>query len=201
MIEVHGLAFRLGAVGVDQHDFRGQSARAARHRQRSHPRCRHPQRRRAPDAPGSPHRFSAHLSYPANTCRPSNIRRAGSRSASRRFFGIVPLLTLGTFQISAPGGSLAIVVFGDGEGRPATAGDDKHLERLIFALGHSSQLSSYRINGFPAAPQHNRAPFSTVRDPPWNEMPHVEQPSPGSSDGPPELPLPLCLPPSDRAKG
>ena len=26
VIEVHGLAFRLGAVGVDQHDFGSQSA-------------------------------------------------------------------------------------------------------------------------------------------------------------------------------
>jgi hypothetical protein len=51
-------------------------------------------------------------------------------------FRIVPLLTVGTLQVSAPGGSLTIVIFGDGEGSPAAAGNQEHLYRLGISLGH-----------------------------------------------------------------
>ena len=40
--------------------------------------------------------------------------------------GVVPLATARTDQIAAPGRALAIVTFWDGEGGPATAGDQKH---------------------------------------------------------------------------
>ena len=53
---------------------------------------------------------------------------------------VVALTAMGTFQIAAPSGPLAIVVFGDGKSGPAAAGDEEHFEVLIFALGHSTQL-------------------------------------------------------------
>ena len=54
-------------------------------------------------------------------------------------FRVVPLAALGTLQIPAPSCSLAIVVFGNGKGSPATAGDEKHLERLV-ELGHPASF-------------------------------------------------------------
>jgi len=55
-------------------------------------------------------------------------------------FWVVPLLAVGAFQIAAPGGSLAIVVFSDRESRPAAAGNHKHLERLVVAGGHFASI-------------------------------------------------------------
>ncbi|HKF01381.1 MAG TPA: hypothetical protein VKB49_03665 [Candidatus Sulfotelmatobacter sp.] len=39
------------------------------------------------------------------------------------------LATPGADQVAAPGGTLAIVVFGDREGRAATAWDEEHAQR------------------------------------------------------------------------
>jgi len=43
-------------------------------------------------------------------------------------FGVVPLLASGADQVTAPGSTLAIVVFGDSEGRAAAARDEEHAE-------------------------------------------------------------------------
>ena len=50
-------------------------------------------------------------------------------------FRVVPFPTVGTFQITAPRGSLAIVIVRDSESHPAAAGDEKHLEPLVVG-GH-----------------------------------------------------------------
>jgi hypothetical protein len=41
--------------------------------------------------------------------------------------GIVPLFAIGALQVAAPCCSLVVVVFGNCEGSPATAGDNEHL--------------------------------------------------------------------------
>ena len=43
-------------------------------------------------------------------------------------FGIMAFAAAGADQIAAPGGALAIVVLGDGEGGAAAAGDEEHAE-------------------------------------------------------------------------
>ena len=50
-------------------------------------------------------------------------------------FGVVALAATWTDEIAAPGGALMVVVFGDGEGASATAGDEEHpqvCELLLF---------------------------------------------------------------------
>ena len=42
--------------------------------------------------------------------------------------GVVTLPTPGADQVARPGGTLAIVVFGDREGRAATAWDEEHTQ-------------------------------------------------------------------------
>src|SRR5215469_12143013 len=42
--------------------------------------------------------------------------------------GVVTLATSGADQVAAPGGALAIVVFGHGEGCAAAAGDEEHAQ-------------------------------------------------------------------------
>jgi hypothetical protein len=42
-------------------------------------------------------------------------------------FGVMPFAAPGAFQVAAPGGSLAIVIFGNGKCGPATARDEVHL--------------------------------------------------------------------------
>jgi len=42
--------------------------------------------------------------------------------------GIVTLAASGAGEIAAPSGALTIVVFRDGEGGAAAAGDEKHME-------------------------------------------------------------------------
>jgi hypothetical protein len=61
--------------------------------------------------------------------------------------GVMSFAALGTFQIAAPGGSLMIIVLGNGKSGSATAGDEIHLEggtfqrsSLGFQNGHSSLL-------------------------------------------------------------
>ena len=47
---------------------------------------------------------------------------------------VVPFLTTGAFQIATPGGSLAIVVFRDGESSATAAGDEEHLQSVFNRL-------------------------------------------------------------------
>lgn len=50
--------------------------------------------------------------------------------------GVVLLAAAGTGEITAPGRAPAIVVFGDGEGGSATAGNEEHFRRLLFGIAH-----------------------------------------------------------------
>ena len=49
-------------------------------------------------------------------------------------FGIVAFAASGTDHIAAPGGSVAIVIFRDGEGCSATAGDEEHAEGAFGSI-------------------------------------------------------------------
>lgn len=52
---------------------------------------------------------------------------------------VMALAASGTGEIATPGGTLAIVVFGDGEGRAAAAGDQEHAEgKLVVCLRGAS---------------------------------------------------------------
>ena len=46
-------------------------------------------------------------------------------------FGVVALATAGADQVAAPGGSLTIIVLGDGEGGAAAAGDQEHAKVFL----------------------------------------------------------------------
>jgi len=45
--------------------------------------------------------------------------------------GVVAFAAPGTGQVAAPGGSLTIVILGDGEGCSAAAGDQEHAEVFL----------------------------------------------------------------------
>ena len=64
---------------------------------------------------------------------------------------IMAFAAAGTDHVAAPGGSVAIVIFGDGEGGAATAGDQEHSEWARshagvngLAFGQSSRAGSPR---------------------------------------------------------
>jgi hypothetical protein len=96
-------------------------------------------------------------SYSANRARGEGFRRGRARQLAiihlpiacalisdlqQSILRVVTFLTVGTFQITVPSGSLAIVAFRDGESRPATAGDDEHLQPLVVARAHSGSIQS-----------------------------------------------------------
>jgi hypothetical protein len=46
--------------------------------------------------------------------------------------GIVALAASGARQVTTPCRSLAVIILGDGEGHPTTAGDEKHSEPSVL---------------------------------------------------------------------
>ena len=135
MIEVHGFALRLRSVGVDQHDLGGQPAeQQGAGKGRTHiAHADHSDAHRA-------RMFGLVSSY--ENCLQENVFSEDIRltlidrpiafsliaKLQQSILGVVTLRATGTLQIAAPGRALTIVVFGNGEGSAATAGDEKHLE-------------------------------------------------------------------------
>ena len=79
-------------------------------------------------------------------------------------FRIVPLFTIRTLQVSAPGGPLTIIILGDGEGSPAAAGNQEHLYRLGISLGHLFISGVYNLAPSDCHPERNSCVRLRTRD-------------------------------------